>query len=111
MWGWHPSREQLDRHVRDDLPLPQRRRVTRHLSGCPLCQRRENRLSAEASQSIPVSYEGAIQRATQGAAVWLKRLEDESHHARELLAELLRDPGREPLDRLRQGPPALSLKL
>lgn len=111
MWGWHPSRDQLDRHVRDDLPLPQRRRVTRHLSACPLCQRRENRLSAEVSQSIPVSYDGAIQRAALGAAKWLKRLEDESHHAKELLAELLRDSGPEPLERLRQAPPALSLKL
>lgn len=111
MWGWHPSREQLDRHVRDDLPLPQRRRVVKHLSACPLCQRRESRLSAEASQSIPVNYEGAIQRAALGAAKWLKRLEDESHHARELLAELLRDSEPEPLERLRQAPPALSLKL
>lgn len=68
-------------------------------------------MSAVASQSFPVSYDGAIRRAAQGAAVWLKRLEDESHHARDLLAELLRDPGPEPLDRLRQAPPALSLKL
>jgi tetratricopeptide (TPR) repeat protein len=68
-------------------------------------------MSAEASQSLPVSYEGAIQRAALGAANWLKRLEDESHHARDLLAELLRDPGPEPLDRLRQASPALSLKL
>jgi tetratricopeptide (TPR) repeat protein len=111
MWGWHPSREQLERHVQDDLPLPQRRRMARHLSGCSLCERRERRMSAEVSQSIPVSYEGAIQRAALGAAVWLKRLEDESHHARDLLAELLRDSGHEPLDRLRQAPPALSLKL
>jgi tetratricopeptide (TPR) repeat protein len=111
MWGWHPSREQLDRHVRDELPLPQRRRVTRHLSACPLCQRRENRLSSEVSLSIPVSYDGAIQRASLEAARWLKRLENESHHAKELLAELLRDSGPEPLERLRQAPPALSLKL
>lgn len=68
-------------------------------------------MSAAASQSLPVSYDGAIQRAALGAVTWLKRLEDESHHARDLLAELLRDPGPEPLDRLRQAPPALSLKL
>jgi tetratricopeptide (TPR) repeat protein len=68
-------------------------------------------MSAEASQNIPVSYEAAIQRAAQGAANWLKRLEDESHHARELLGELLRDSGPEPLDRLRRASPALSLKL
>jgi tetratricopeptide (TPR) repeat protein len=111
MWGQHPSREQLDRHVRDDLPLPQRRRIVKHLSGCSLCERRERRLSAEVSQSIPVSYEAAIQRAALGAANWLKRLEDESHHARELLAELLHEPGPEPLERLRQAPPALGLKL
>jgi tetratricopeptide (TPR) repeat protein len=111
MWGWHPSREQLERYVEDELPLPQRRRVAKHVSGCSLCERRERRMSAEVSQSLPVSYEGAIQRAALGAFNWLKRLEDESHHARDLLAELLRDPGPEPLDRLWQAPPALSLKL
>ncbi len=58
-----------------------------------------------------MSYEGAIRRAGQSAAVWLKRFEDESHHAKELLAELLHDPGPEPMERIRQAPPALSLKL
>jgi tetratricopeptide (TPR) repeat protein len=111
MWGWHPSREQLERYVEDDLPLPQQRRMARHLSGCSLCERRERRMSAEVSQRIPVSYEGAIQRAALGAFNWLKRLEDENLHARDLLAELLHDPGPEPLDRLRQASPALSLKL
>jgi tetratricopeptide (TPR) repeat protein len=106
----HPSREQLDRYVQDELPLPQRRRIGKHVSICSFCQRREHRLLEESSQGAE-SYEAAIRRAALGAANWLKRFEDESHHARELLAELLRDPGPEPLDRLQQAPQALALRL
>jgi tetratricopeptide (TPR) repeat protein len=106
----HPSREQLDRYVQDELPLPQRRRVHKHVSNCSFCQRREHRLLEESSQG-DVSYEAAIRRATLGVAAWLQRFQDESHHARELLAELLRDPGPEPLDRLREAPQALALRL
>jgi tetratricopeptide (TPR) repeat protein len=106
----HPSREQLDRYVQDELPLPQRRRIGKHVSVCSFCQRREHRLLEESSQGAE-SYEASIRRAALGAATWLKRFEDESHHARELLAELLRDPGPDPLDRLRQAPQTLALKL
>jgi tetratricopeptide (TPR) repeat protein len=106
----HPSREQLDRYVQDELPLPQRRRIGKHVSVCSFCQRREHRLLEESSQGAE-SYEAAIRRAAMGAATWLKRFENESHHARELLAELLQDPGPEPLDRLREAPQALALQL
>jgi tetratricopeptide (TPR) repeat protein len=110
MFDQHPSREQLDRYVQDDLPLPQRRRIRKHVSVCSFCQRREHRLLEESSQGS-VSYEAAIQRAAMGAANWFQRFEGESHQARELLSELLRDPSPEPLDRLRQAPQTLALKL
>jgi tetratricopeptide (TPR) repeat protein len=106
----HPSHEQLDRYVQDELPLPQRRRIGKHVSICSFCKRREHRLLEEAPQGAE-SYEASIRRAALGAANWLKRFEDESHHARELLTELLRDPGPELLDRLREAPQELALKL
>jgi tetratricopeptide (TPR) repeat protein len=107
----HPSREQLGRYIQDELPLPQRRRIRKHVSICSFCQRREHRLLEEESSQAEVSYEAAIRRAALGAANWLHRFEGESHHARELLAELLRDPGPEPLDRLREASQALALRL
>ncbi len=112
MWGHHPTREQLDLHLRDELPLPQRRRVARHVDNCQICLRRVQRLDEDISPGAArAGYEAAIQKAARGASSWLRRFEQESQPARHLLGELLQNPDSEILETIRSAPQELGLKL
>ena len=111
MWGHHPLRESLVSYVRDELPLPQRRKVGKHLSSCPLCQRKAHKISVESSQGLAgLGYEAAIKRAAEGTREWLNRFNEETRHANSLLATLLESESGD-LDRINDSLHTHTLKL
>lgn len=111
MRSLHPSRPLLAGYWRDELPHPKRRRIARHVSTCPVCQRRVNQLEKEAEKAIPIEYDGAFKRAVELARALQQGVDEEARHAKLLLSEILDHPEGGRLDLIVQDPRFHALKL
>lgn len=98
MLSLHPARPVLEGYWRDELPPPRRRKIARHVSGCPVCQRRIGQLEKEAQKTIPIEYDGAFQRAVEMARSLQRGVDEEAGRATLLLSELLGQPSGGRLD-------------
>src|SRR5215216_2079222 len=93
----HPHRESLAQFVGGELASEDAKGVERHLEVCSDCRDQTDEIAAAAKRSLLESwlspgYEGAIDRAVDGAAERLTHVLREGRDAGALLAELLQDP-------------------
>lgn len=108
----HPSRDLLARYFRDDLPSPRRRKISGHVSLCPVCQRRLKQLEREAEQAPgALDYEAAVLRVTETLRSLKDDVEDEARRSAYLLPELLQEPPEERLRRIANEPRFHAVKL
>lgn len=104
----HPSADRLELFMTGALASGERSAVLRHLvRGCPDCSATTSRLwevlvtGRQAPQVDPQDYDGAFERAWQGARQVRDTLRLEHEEARELSAELLALPPRQQALRVR----------
>jgi tetratricopeptide (TPR) repeat protein len=104
----HPDPQLLEKFMRNELELPARRRIVRHmLAGCAHCLEVTRRLWALGEQRLdapleplpeagglpPSSYQAAFERMVDVGRRHEQRIAVERAEAPRLLAELLRHPG------------------
>ncbi|MFL6293477.1 MAG: tetratricopeptide repeat protein [Thermoanaerobaculia bacterium] len=108
----HPSRVLLAGYFRDELPSPRRRKISGHVSFCPVCQRRLSQLEREAEKATgAVDYESAFRRAVETVRSRQESLDEEARRSVSLFPELLQEPSDRWLDRIDGEPRFHVLKL
>ena len=111
MLSLHPAQPVLEGYWRDELPHPRRRKIAKHVSGCPVCQRRIGQLEKEAQKVIPIEYDGAFRRAVEMAKSLQRGVDEEARRSALLLSELLGQPSGGRLDLVLHDPRFHALKL
>jgi tetratricopeptide (TPR) repeat protein len=111
----HPDPSALTRFVLGELPGVESAEIERHLGVCSECQERADEAMGLASlpllDGLGSGYDDAFDRAILGAAEQLAGLQGESRSAKDLLAELLREPAIERQRKIRDDERFHSLKL
>jgi tetratricopeptide (TPR) repeat protein len=108
----HPSQALLAGYVRDELPSPRRRKISRHVDGCPVCQHRLGRLEREADQAAEaIDYDGAFRRVAETVRPLKESVDEEARCSASLLPELLKEPSERRLARIAGEPRFHVLKL
>ena len=108
----HPSRQLLSGYLRDELPSPRRKKISRHVAGCPVCQRRLGGLEREADEATgAVDYDSAFLRVAATVQSLKKGIDEEARLSASLLPELLKEPPERRFERIAQEPRFHALKL
>jgi len=108
----HPSRALLAGYFRDELPSPRRRKISGHVTLCPVCQRRLSQLERETEAAAgAVDYESAFLRAAETVRSLKESIDEEARHSVSLLPELLQDSPERRLERIAGEPRFHALKL
>lgn len=108
----HPSRALLAGYFRDELPSPRRRKISRHVTHCPVCQRRLSQLERETETAAgAVDYESAFRRIAETARSLKGIVDEEARHSASLLPELLQEPPETQLERIASEPRFHAVKL
>ena len=112
MQDLHPSRELLAGYFRDELPFPRRRKISGHVTLCPVCQRRLSRLEREAEEGTgAVDYESAFRRAAETVRSLKESIDEEARRSASLLPDLLQETPERRLERIAGEPRFHAVKL
>jgi tetratricopeptide (TPR) repeat protein len=106
----HPSQSLLAGYFRDELPSLRRRKISRHVDLCPVCQRRLSQLEREAEQET-LDYEAAFLRVTETLRSLKEGVEEEARRSASLLLELLQESPERRLERIAGEPRFHAVKL
>lgn len=110
MDGLHPSLALLTGYFRDELPSPRRKKISRHVSVCPVCRRRLSQLEREAEPEA-LDYEAAFLRVTETLRSLKEGVEEEARRSASLLPELLQEPPERRFERIANEPRFQAVKL
>jgi len=99
-------------YLRDELPSPRRRKISRHVDGCSHCQRRLRQLERETETATgAVDYESAFRRVAETVRSLKGIVDEETRHSVSLLPELFKEPPERRLERIASEPRFHAVKL